>query len=165
MTKPFIFALLLVVPQLGNAQTETTIPQRHILAMACLENMDVSTTWEQCVGHIFAPCADAELGGEAHVACLQNEREEWGGTMKTLQDGVTEAINPAGVNDLAEILGGWSAYVSQKCAAIGEGKEGNTQKSAELGCQVTELVGLSGEFAACLEGRSTGEYCQLEIKE
>ena len=29
-------------------------------------------------------------------------------------------------------------------------------------CQITEFAGLTGEYAACLEGRSTAEYCILK---
>jgi len=144
------------------AQADTNLPQSHVNSMACLENMGQSTSWGQCLSLIFEPCASLEVASEAHVACLQSEREGWTASMRLLQEDVTEAITIKSAEDLASILSGWINYVSQKCQADGD-PEGNLPLAAkQLGCQITELAGLSGEYAACLEGRSTADYCVLK---
>ena len=144
------------------AQAETKLPQAHVNSMACLENMGQSTSWGQCLGLIFEPCVSLEVASEAHLTCLQSEREGWTATMRLLQEDVTEAITVKSAEDLAGILSGWINYVSQKCQADGD-PEGKPRLAAkQLGCQITELVGLSGEYAACLEGRSTADYCVLK---
>ena len=145
-----------------SAQAETAVPQAHVNSMACLETMGQGTSWGQCLGLIFEPCVSFEVASEAHLACLQSEREGWTATMRLLQEDVTEAITVKSAEDLAGILSGWINYVSQKCQAEGD-PEGNSPLAAkQLGCQITELVGLSGEYAACLEGRSTADYCVLK---
>ena len=144
------------------AQADTKLPQAHVNSMACLENMVQSTSWGQCLSLIFEPCASLEVASEAHVACLQSEREGWTASMRLLQVDVTKAITVKSAEDLASILSGWINYVSQKCQADGD-PEGNLPLAAkQLGCQITELAGLSGEYAACLEGRSTADYCVLK---
>ena len=144
------------------AQADTKLPQSHVNSMACLENMGQSTSWGQCLGLIFEPCVRLEVASDAHLACLQSERKEWTATMRLLQEDVTEAITVKSAEDLASILSGWINYVSQKCQAEGD-PEGKPRLAAkQLGCQITELVGLSGEYAACLEGRSTADYCVLK---
>ena len=148
---------------LGYAvQAQSSLPREHINAMACLENMEASTTWNQCLGLIFKPCLEDVVGSEAHVSCLQIQRKGWNGSMQLLQSDVTDAITLKSAEDLAKILSGWINYVSQKCQA-GADPTGNPAVAVkQLGCQITEIVGLTGEYAACLEGRSTAEYCVLK---
>ena len=143
-------------------QAQSSLPREHINAMACLENMEASTTWNQCLGLIFKPCLEDVVGSEAHVSCLQGQRKGWNGSMQLLQSDVTDAITLKSAEDLAKILSGWINYVSQKCQA-GADPTGNPAVAVkQLGCQITEIVGLTGEYAACLEGRSTAEYCILK---
>ena len=143
-------------------QAQSSLPKEHINAMACLENMEASTTWNQCLGLIFKPCSEDVVGSEAHVSCLQRQRKDWNGSMQLLQSDVTDAITLKSAEDLAKILSGWINYVSQKCQA-GADPTGNPAVAVkQLGCQITEIVGLTGEYAACLEGRSTAEYCVLK---
>ena len=144
------------------AQAQSSLPQEHINAMACLENMGASTSWNQCLGLIFAPCLEDEVGSEVHVNCLQDQRENWSASMQFLQEDVTDAITLKSAEDLFEILSGWINYVSQKCQAGEDATDNSAMVVKQLGCQITELVGLSGEYAACLEGRSTAEYCVLK---
>ena len=86
------------------AQAETKLPQSHVNSMACLENMGQSTSWGQCLGLIFEPCVSLEVASEAHLTCLQSEREGWTATMRLLQEDVTEAITVKSAEDLAGIL-------------------------------------------------------------
>ena len=146
----------------GMAQAQSSLPQEHINAMACLENMGASTSWNQCLGLIFAPCLEVEVRSEAHVSCLQVQREKWSTSMQFLQKDVTDAITLKSAEDLFEILSGWINYVSQKCQAGEDATDNSATAAKQLGCQITELVGLSGEYAACLEGRSTADYCVLK---
>ena len=146
----------------GIARAQSSLPQEHINAMACLENMGASTSWNQCLGLIFAPCLEVEVGSEAHVSCLQGQREKWSTSMQFLQKDVTDAITLKTAEDLFEILSGWINYVSQKCQAGEDATDNSAMAAKQLGCQITELVGLSGEYAACLEGRSTADYCVLK---
>ena len=82
--------------------------------------------------------------------------------MQLLQSDVTDAITLKSAEDLAKSLSGWINYVSQKCQA-GADPTGNPAVAVkQLGCQITEIVGLTGEYAACLEGRTTAEYCVLK---
>ena len=146
----------------GMAQSQSSLPQEHINAMACLENMGASTSWNQCLGLIFAPCLEVEVGSEAHVSCLQGQREKWSTSMQFLQKDVTDAITLKSAEDLFEILSGWINYVSQKCQTVEDAADNFALAAKQLGCQITELAGLSGEYAACLEGRSTADYCVLK---
>ena len=143
-------------------QAQSSLPKEHINAMACLENMEGSTTWNQCLGLIFAPCLEDAVGSEAHVSCLRGQRKAWNGSMQLLQSDVTDAITLKSAEDLAKILSGWINYVSQKCQAGASPTGTPTVTVKQLGCQITEIVGLTGEYAACLEGRTTAEYCVLK---
>ena len=75
---------------------------------------------------------------------------------------MTDAITLKSAEDLTEILSGWINYVSQKCQTVEDAADNSTLAAKQLGCQITELAGLSGEYAACLEGRSTADYCVLK---
>ena len=78
--------------------------------------------------------------------------------MTLLQAEVTNSITLKAATEMSEILGGWVNYVSQKCEAVSVNASVGAD-SARLVCQITEFAGLTGEYAACLEGRSTAEYC------
>ena len=143
-------------------QAQSSLPKEHINAIACLENMEASSTWSQCLGLIFAPCLEDVVGSEPHVSCLQGQRKDWNGSMQLLQSDVTDAITLKSAEDLTKILSGWINYVSQKCQSGGDPTGNPALAVKQLGCQITEIVGLTGEYAACLEGRSTAEYCILK---
>tara|TARA_B110000483_G_scaffold87172_1_gene107627 strand:- start:191 stop:673 length:483 start_codon:yes stop_codon:yes gene_type:complete len=156
----FIVAAALVI--LGTAgQADSVLPKAHVLALACLENLGTTSTWNQCLGQLFAPCLGDDVGTESHVRCLQGQRENWSVSMTLLQKEVTDAITLKAATEMSEILGGWVNYVSQKCEAVSVNASVSAD-SARLGCQITEFAGLTGEYAACLEGRSTAEYCVLK---
>jgi len=79
-----------------------------------------------------------------------------------LQSDLSEMITLKSVEDLTKILSGWINYVSQKCQAGLDSAGSPSVKAKQLGCQITEIVGLTGEYAACLEGRSTADYCVMK---
>lgn len=153
---------ILVFVNQAIANEEKVIDDDHVLALACLEQMDINTTWEQCVFQIFKECTDHSIGTDDHVACLEDLKEEWNVSVTALQSKVLEDVTPAGGTELLEVFEGWVKFVSQKCEQQSLNKEAGPANSARLGCQITEMVGLSGEFAACLEGRSTWDYCKLK---
>ena len=96
------------------------------------------------------------------MAWLQSEGGGWTAYRLLLQGDVTKASTGKSAEELGSIWGGWINDVAQKCQADGY-PEGNLPLAAkQLGCQITELAGLSGEYAACLEGRSTADYCVLK---
>ena len=46
----FIVAAALVI--LGTAgQADSVLPKAHVLALACLENLGATSTWNQCLGN------------------------------------------------------------------------------------------------------------------
>lgn len=143
-------------------QTAEPIPEDQILVMACLENIEQSTTWGQCLNLMFQPCAAEEVGSDGHAACLKSERTRWRSTMENLQEQVFDTITVSGGSELAGVMGQWTGYVGQKCQEVAATRADTGALSARLGCEITEFVGLSGEFAACLEGRSNAPYCQYK---
>ena len=155
----FIVAAFVILGTAGQA--DPILPKAHVSALACLENLGTKSTWNQCLGQLFAPCLGDAVGSESHVRCLKGQREDWSVSMTLLQAEVTDAITLKAATEMSEILGGWVNYVSQKCEAVSVNASISAD-SARLGCQITEFAGLTGEYAACLEGRSTAEYCVLK---
>ena len=151
---------LVVALAAAPALAETPIAEDKILVLACLENMEQGTTWPQCEELMVQPCVSHEVGTDAHAACLGGVRKEWSETVTTLQDEVIEAVTSAGSSELLDLMGQWTGYVVQKCQDVAASKP-NGAESARLGCEISELAGLSGEFAACLEGRSQAGYCEF----
>lgn len=144
------------------AWAESKYPEAHINALACNENLDISTTWPQCLGLIFADCQTDQVGSADHITCLDATRESWTMTVDGLRGEVLETVTTEAALELGNLLGQWTGYVAQKCQSVADSKPENGQKAARFGCEITEIVGLSGELAACLEGRSTGRYCRVE---
>ena len=159
MNKIIAAAALIILGTAGQA--DSVLPKAHVSALACLENLDTTSTWNQCLGQLFAPCLGDDVGSESHVRCLQGQREDWSVSMTLLQAEVTNAITLKAATEMSEILGGWVNYVSQKCEAVSVNASVSAD-SALLRCRMTEFAGLYGEYAACLEGRSTAEYCILK---
>jgi hypothetical protein len=138
------------------------IEDEKVLVLACLEQMDNETTWNQCLNLMFQPCVGEVVGSDGHVACLKDERIEWGKVAEKLQREVSAAVTAKGNTQLAEIMGSWTGIIVQNCADVGASRQATGSESARLGCEISEMVGLSGELAACLEGRSTAEYCAFK---
>lgn len=155
------FAATHASPAIAATAQDIDIAEDKLLVLACLENLEGSTTWSQCVNLMFEPCAEQTPGTESHAACLGEERAEWTGTVEVLQDVVLEAVAPQSKAEVVDLMGLWTTYVAQKCNEVASSKPAGAE-SARLGCEVSELAGLSAEFAACLEGRSTADYCTLK---
>ena len=155
----FIAAAFVILGTAGQA--DSVLPEAHVSALACLENLGTKSTWNQCLGQLFSPCLGDDVGSESHVRCLKGQREDWSASMTLLQAEVTDAITLKAATEMSEILGGWVNYVSQKCEAVSVNASVSAD-AARLGCQITEFAGLAGEYAACLEGRSTAKFCVLK---
>ncbi len=155
MIRSLLVLMMLAAP--ASAQN-AEYPQEHINALACTENLDVSTTWPQCLGLIFENCQTDEVGSEAHLACLQTIREGWAVTVENLQVEVKDVITDEANLELTELMGRWTGYVLQKCREVAATKP--DADAAQRGCEITEIVGLAGELAACVEGRSSADYCK-----
>ncbi len=143
------------------AAQDGPIAQDKVLVLACLEQMEQTTTWPQCVELMFQPCVAEEVGSEAHQACLGGVRTEWATAVQSLQNEVLDAVTAQGKTEVIDLMGSWTNFVVQKCEDVAAARPTNSE-SARLGCEISELAGLSGEFAACLEGRSTAQYCAIE---
>ena len=164
-TATCLAALALWVAPMG-AQAQTLLAQDKVVVLACLENMENgtenATTWNQCTTLMFQPCAEEEVGLAGHVACLKAERTGWQASLETLQAKVFEAITVQASGELSDLLEGWTKFVGQKCQEVAMQRAGTGADAAQVGCEIAEMVGLSSEYAACLEGRSTAPFCKIE---
>lgn len=141
------------------AAEQPKYPENHLTAIACTENLGLTTTWEQCLNVIFQPCAAYEVGSGPHATCLQKMRDDWGVTVEGLQADVTETVTSEGSLELVRLIGEWTGYVVHKCNSVAESKPVTGREVANLGCQITEMVGLSAEMTACLQGNTKAGYC------
>ncbi|MEM7470820.1 MAG: hypothetical protein AAF340_05655 [Pseudomonadota bacterium] len=151
-------AMLMATPA---AAQDLPIADDKVVVLACLEKMEISTTWNQCLDLMFQPCAAETPGTEGHAACLTGVRDDWSGAVQLLQNDVMEVVTTNGANQVLNLIVIWTDFVSQKCDDVAQSRAQGAE-SARLGCEVSELAGLTDEFAACLQGRSTAEYCELK---
>lgn len=159
---PLLGAFAICVGASAASAAADRLDEDQILVLACLENLEDSTSWPQCSALLFQPCAQEEVGSDGHVACLQVQRDRWSASADGLRDDVSDALVPDAATELADLLAQWSGFVVKKCENVAAQRVETGADSARLGCEITELTGLSGELAACLEGRSVAEYCKFE---
>ena len=69
-------ALVLVAAPIAaeTALPESVVTEAQGNVMYCLLVMGEETTWPQCAGLLFSPCAEFEVGAADHAACLTGER-------------------------------------------------------------------------------------------
>jgi len=146
----------------GFAQGAPEEDVRRQAVLGCLAEMDVSTTWDQCRTQMFAACAGLEVGAADHLACLTEDKAGWQALMTGYQAVLTERLTSAALLDLTGLMGQWTGYVGQKCADVGEARAEISREAAVLGCEISEIAGLTVEFAACDAGQSTAPYCTLK---
>ncbi|WP_299190761.1 hypothetical protein [uncultured Litoreibacter sp.] len=163
MLKPTLSAALaaLIFTTQLHAAEDPIVAEEKLLVLGCLEQMENGTSWPECVSLMFQPCADEAPGSDPHAACLSDEREGWSMTVQNLQAKLIEGVTPEGRIQIIDLMGLWGSYVVQQCNQVAATKETGAE-SARLGCEISEFAGLAGEFAACLEGRSTAEYCEFK---
>ena len=125
----------------------------------CLAQMENGATWESCLNVLFSPCAEQDVGGEEHVICLTEQREVWTGTKNGLQADLVNMLTAEGGTQMMNILHQWHGYVGDKCSQVSQQYEESGAESAKLGCEISELTGLTAELALCHEKASTAPFC------
>ena len=58
--------------------------------------------------------------------------------------------------------GQWFGYVARKCSAVVAKKGASFARVAQLGCQISEIGGVTGECVACRERRLAARYCVIQ---
>jgi hypothetical protein len=142
--------ILLAVPAPARDRADT---------LACIAAMQTEADWAACRSMMFAGCADRAAGSQGHLACLRDDRDGWRAALDTARDDVMRVITLQGGTELGQLMGQWFGYVGQKCAAVGEARAAISREAAELGCEISETVGLISELHACTAGASTAPYC------
>ena len=153
----FLLALLMGAPVLADEPLDAERAE----VLDCVSAVGVSTEWNSCLNLAFAPCAEHEVGGEGHLACLTQERTAWEIVSLRAQDAILPRLSPAGVQSLSALMVVWPDYVEDKCKAVGESRAAISADAAELGCTISELILLTNELRACGQGRSEELYCVL----
>ena len=136
-----------------QAQDAFSDHQREVLS--CLAQMENGVTWSACLNVLFSPCAENEVGSDAHVVCLTDQKDLWRDTKNTLQVDLVEMLTPEGGTQMMNILHQWQGYVGDKCSQVSQQYEESGAESAALGCEISELTGLTAELALCHEQDST----------
>jgi len=149
-----IFGLMQTTPHAQPITNQT-------LVLNCLAQIGEETSWEQCRGMMFAPCGEHKVGTDTHSACLLKQKTDWETEMSNQQEVLVEKLTPSGNSMLAELMGNWFSYREARCNEVAEARP-EAGKSAKLGCEVTEIAGITAEFQACIEGRSTTPYCTIK---
>ncbi|WP_420862900.1 hypothetical protein [Algirhabdus cladophorae] len=140
------------------------LTEHQTMVVGCLEQMENGTTWGQCVNLMFSPCAAEAVGSDGHVACLTTQRDSWRETKDGLQRALIPLLTVAGGTEMVNLMGQWTGYVGQKCAEVGRQNTTTGAEAAVLGCEISELSGITVEFAACHDQISTAPYCVHEDK-
>lgn len=131
------------------------------LVLNCLATIGESTSWEECRGMIFAPCQEHKAGTDTHIACLVGEKSDWENKMSDLQETLVGKLTRDGNATLAELMASWFEFREGRCNDVAEARP-EAARSAKLGCEITEIAGITAEFQACQEGRSTTPYCTFK---
>ena len=154
-----VMAALCGVGLVGGAQAAT--PERQEV-LECIETLDTQTNWNQCLTLMFAPCADLAVGSDLHVGCLGAERVAWRDVMDAHREALFDRLTPGAADELSALMDQWLGYVGQRCNAVAEEKAEISAQAAQLGCEISEIVGATAEFAACRRGESSAPYCILQ---
>jgi len=150
------FAFMIAVPA-SNAQPITN----QDLVLDCLARIGDETSWQECRGMMFAPCQEHKLGTDTHAACLTGEKNGWESKISDFQEELVSKLTKTGNKILAELMSNWVEFRDARCSEVAA-SNASAEKSVRLGCEITEIAGLTAEFQACLEGRSTTQYCMLK---
>lgn len=152
---------ILILLLLGITPVSAQRITNQKLVLNCLAQLGEETSWQQCRGMIFAPCQEHTVGTDTHGACLLKQKTDWETEMSNHQEVLVEKLTLSGNSMLAELMGNWFSYREARCNEVAEARP-EAEKSAKLGCEVAEIAGLTAEFQACLEGRSTTPYCTIK---
>lgn len=149
--------LLSIAPSSFASQSKITDAQRAI--MDCINAMGVTTEWGQCARMMFSACADNEVGTDAHLACLTTEHDGWREAMDGERLALVDELTTKGVTELSQVMEQWFGYVAKKCTEVALGKPKVAAEAAQTGCEISEMAGVTTEFVACRQGKSTAPYC------
>lgn len=127
--------------------------------LACVGTMNTDADWALCRNMIFAPCATDQVGSSKHLACLQTQKTDWLATIETRRESLSGKLTTDSLGAVTDLYGQWIAYVGQKCPAIARQNADTSADAAQLGCEISEAVGIASEFESCLQGNSTAPYC------
>lgn len=152
---------ILILLLLGITPVSAQPITNQKLVLKCLAQLGEETSWQQCRGMIFAPCQEHTVGTDTHGACLLKQKTDWETEMSNHQEVLVEKLTLSGNSMLAELMGNWFSYREARCNEVAEARP-EAEKSAKLGCEVAEIAGITAEFQACLEGRSTTPYCTIK---
>jgi len=150
--------LMMVLLALPAASLAQDTPARGDI-LSCVAAMETDADWAVCRTRMFAGCADHPAGSSPHVACLTDDRAGWQEVLDGTTTDVTGILTAEGATELAQLLTQWFGYVGQKCAAVGASRAEISEEAAILGCEISEIVGLTAELQSCRAGSSTSPYC------
>lgn len=151
------FVLFFALPNISKAQPITN----QTLVLNCLATIGDETSWPECRGIMFAPCEEYTVGTAVHQSCLLRQKTDWENEMADKQEALVEKLTASGNSMLAELMSNWVTYREARCMEV-SAERPEAERSAKLGCEVAEIAGITAEFDACLEGRSTTSYCTLK---
>jgi len=157
--KTFITFPLFIAAAIGSSNAQPITNQD--LVLDCLARIGDETTWQECRGMMFAPCQEHKIGTDTHAACLLGEKNNWENKLTDIQEELVSKLTKTGNGELAELMSSWVEFRDARCSEV-SASNASAEKSVRLGCEITEIAGLSAEFQACLEGRSTTQYCVLK---
>lgn len=152
---------LLVISAIIFATTVARAETTQDTVLACFADMGASSDWNQCLNTMFAPCATEDVGSDTHLTCLAGQRDDWQTTKFSTETQLLDRLSEPGMEELSGLMLAWPKFVEDKCAAVAESRATISYDAAELGCEISELALLTNEMRACLDGRSSEEYCLL----
>ncbi|KMW56505.1 hypothetical protein AIOL_001459 [Candidatus Rhodobacter oscarellae] len=135
------------------------LPAAKAPTVACIGTLDNGRTWGECMALLFEPCAATEVGSSPHLTCLLAERETWLSVIAGEQEAVNAVVSSKGAIELGQLMNQWFGYVGNKCAEVGAGKGQTGADTAQVGCEMSQMVSLVAELVDCREGRSQAPYC------
>jgi hypothetical protein len=129
-------------------------------SLQCINSMEQGESWDTCRAMIFAPCQEYAVGGSDHLACLRAEQMQW----QTLRDDELNALatvltEPAAAN-MSDLMEHWYVSVATKCDAVAAGRAGISAEAALVGCDISEIAGLTSALRQCRLGQSAAEFCK-----
>ena len=161
MTMRLFSWVLLVISAIIFATTFALAGPTQDTVLDCFSEMGETTEWNQCLNTMFEPCADQEVGSSEHVGCLTEQLSEWQDAKFGAETELLSRISGQGMEELSGLMLAWPKFVEDKCKAVAESRAGISYDAASLGCKISETALLTNELTACVDGRSTEDYCQL----
>ena len=154
----FLAAMLIAASPTFASEIEST----QDAVVDCLARIGDETEWAECRKIMFEPCTGHEVGSENHIICLEGHKLDWQTYMEDYRQLLDTKLTTSGSSMLAELMGQWFGYMAARCNDVAVARASISEEAAKLGCEIAELAGITAEFDACLDGRSTTPYCVIE---